>query len=123
MLLPFPVLITLFFVFQSTILFRGVDFLWLPDLSRHDPLYILPIVLGVSMFAMQWLSLRTTPQPNPQMKMMMWFMPAFMMVIFLRLASGLNLYYAASTLASIPQQIQIMNERKKAQTRIELKAK
>ena len=57
------------------------------------------------------------------MKMMMWFMPGFMMVIFLRLASGLNLYYAASTLASIPQQIQIMNERKKAQTRIELKAK
>jgi YidC/Oxa1 family membrane protein insertase len=118
MLLPFPVLITLFFVFQSTILFRGVSFMWLPDLSRHDPLYILPVLLGASMFVMQWLSLRATPQPNPQMKMMMWFMPGMMMVIFLKLASGLNLYYAASTLASIPQQLQIMKERKDAQTRI-----
>ncbi|MGQ0815684.1 MAG: membrane protein insertase YidC, partial [Gemmatimonadota bacterium] len=43
MLIPFPVLITLFFVFQSSIEFRGVPFLWLPDLSRPDPLYLLPV--------------------------------------------------------------------------------
>src|SRR5690606_31441000 len=43
LLIPFPVLITLFFVFQATIEFRGVSFLWLPDLSRPDPYYILPI--------------------------------------------------------------------------------
>ncbi|MGH7464390.1 MAG: membrane protein insertase YidC, partial [Longimicrobiales bacterium] len=47
MLIPLPILITLFFVFQSTIAFRGVEFLWLPDLSRADPLYILPVLLGV----------------------------------------------------------------------------
>ena len=40
MLLPFPILITLFFVFRNTIEFRGVPFLWLPDLSLKDPLYI-----------------------------------------------------------------------------------
>jgi YidC/Oxa1 family membrane protein insertase len=115
MLVPLPILITLFFVFQSTIAFRGVEFLWLPDLSRADPLYILPVLLGVSMFLMQWLSTRTMAEVNPQMKFMMYAMPIFMTVIFLNFASGLNLYYAAMNFASIPQQIQIARERKKFQ--------
>jgi YidC/Oxa1 family membrane protein insertase len=117
MLIPFPVLIALFFVFQSTIEFRGVDFLWLPDLSQADPLYVLPVLLGLSMFALQFLSMRATKDPNPQMKMMMYFMPIFMTVIFLRFASGLNLYYASMNLASVPQQLQIMRERKRFQER------
>jgi YidC/Oxa1 family membrane protein insertase len=115
MLVPLPILITLFFVFQSTIAFRGVEFLWLPDLSRADPLYILPVLLGVSMFLMQWLSTRSMAEVNPQMKFMMYAMPIFMTVIFLNFASGLNLYYAAMNFASIPQQIQIAAERKRFQ--------
>ena len=115
MLIPLPILITLFFVFQSTIAFRGVGFLWLPDLSRADPLYILPVLLGVSMFLMQWLSTRSMTEVNPQMKFMMYAMPIFMTVIFLNFASGLNLYYAAMNFASIPQQIQIAHERRKFQ--------
>src|SRR5690606_2821220 len=115
MLIPLPILITLFFVFQSTIAFRGVGFLWLPDLSRADPLYILPIVLGLSMFLMQWLSTRSMAEVNPQMKFMMYAMPIFMTVIFLNFASGLNLYYAAMNFASIPQQIQIARERRSFQ--------
>ncbi|MBI4409519.1 MAG: membrane protein insertase YidC [Gemmatimonadetes bacterium] len=115
MLIPFPVLITLFFVFQGTIEFRGVGFLWLPDLSRADPFYVLPILLGVSMFALQWLSTRAAPAPNPQMKMMLWFMPIFMTIIFLNLASGLNLYYFASNVASVPQQLQLTRERQRRQ--------
>jgi YidC/Oxa1 family membrane protein insertase len=114
LLLPFPVLLTLFFVFQSTIEFRGVSFLWLPDLSRADPLYILPVVLAVTMFIQQWLSMRSSP-PNPQMKVMLWFMPAFMLVVFLNFASGLNLYYAAQNFASFPQQLQLIRERQRYQ--------
>ena len=114
MLIPFPVLITLFFVFQSTIQFRGVPFLWLPDLSRADPLYILPIVLGVTMLLQQWLSSKTTP-PNPQMKFMMWFMPMFMTMIFFNLASGLNLYYAAQNIPGFFQQMQLTKERERYQ--------
>jgi YidC/Oxa1 family membrane protein insertase len=114
LLLPMPVLITLFFVFQSTIEFRGESFLWLPDLSQRDPLYILPILLGVTMFIQQYLSMRGSP-PNPQMQMMMWFMPAFMVILFLNFASGLNLYYSAQNIASFPQQLQLMKERQKAQ--------
>ncbi len=64
MLLPWPILIALFFVFQNTIELRGVPFLWLPDLSAPDPLYILPIFMSLSVFAMQWITMRSLPQQN-----------------------------------------------------------
>ena len=110
MLLPWPVLIALFFVFANTIIFRGVPFLWLPDLSRPDPYYIIPILLGLSMFALSKVGQIGVP-PNPQTKMMVYFMPVFMTVLFLNFASGLNLYYAAQNLFSIPQQYRIAKRR------------
>jgi YidC/Oxa1 family membrane protein insertase len=113
MLLPWPVLIALFFVFQNAIEFRGVEFLWLPDLSARDPLFLLPVFLGISMFLMQYVSYRSLDEPNPQLKIMMWVMPAMMVFIFLNLPSGLNLYYATANLATLPQQIWIAQERKK----------
>jgi len=117
MLLPWPVLIALFFVFQNTIELRGVSFLWLPDLSAPDPYFILPAFLGISMFLLQWVSMRSMPQQNPQMKMMMYVMPIMMVFIFFQLASGLNLYYATANIATLPQQIWIAGERKKAQAK------
>jgi YidC/Oxa1 family membrane protein insertase len=117
MLLPWPVLIALFFVFQNTIELRGVSFLWLPDLSAPDPLFILPVFLGISMFLLQWVSMRSMPQQNPQMKMMMYLMPIMMVAIFFQLASGLNLYYATANIATLPQQIWIAKERRKAQAK------
>ena len=120
MLLPWPVLIALFFVFQNTIELRGVSFLWLPDLSAPDPYYILPAFLGVSMFLLQWVSMRSMPQTNQQMKMMMYFMPIMMVFIFFQLASGLNLYYATANIATLPQQMWIAGERKKAQAKAPL---
>ncbi len=116
MLLPWPVLIALFFVFQNTIELRGVPFGWLPDLSAKDPFFILPIVLAVSMFALQFISFRSMPDAgkNPQMKMMMYFMPPFFGFIFMNFPSGLNLYYATANLATIPQQFLIARERRAA---------
>ena len=114
LLLPWPVLIALFFVFQNTIELRGVEFLWLPDLAAKDPIYLLPVILAVSMFALQYISFRSMPEGNPQMKTMMWVMPPVMGFIFLQFPSGLNLYYATSNIATLPQQIMIANERKKA---------
>ena len=113
MLLPWPVLIALFFVFQNTIELRGVPFAWLPDLSTADPFYVLPVLLGVSMFLMQWISMRSMEEVNPQMKMMMWGMPIFMIVIFINLPSGLNLYYLTANLATLPQTWWISKERQK----------
>ncbi len=117
MLLPWPVLIALFFVFQNTIELRGVPFAWLPDLSTADPFYVLPALLGASMFLMQWVSMRTMDEVNPQMKMMMWGMPIFMVVIFANLPSGLNLYYFTANLATLPQTWWIARERQKVRAK------
>ncbi len=116
MLLPMPVLLALFFVFTNTIEFRGVPFLWLPDLSRADPLYIIPVIMGISMFAVSKIGQRGLP-PNPQTKTFLYVMPAMMTFIFLRLASGLNLYYAVQNLISLPQQWQISKRRLAGQSR------
>src|ERR1051325_1493006 len=105
MLLPMPVLFALYFVFQNTIEFRGVSFLWLPDISLRDPYYIIPIVMGVSMFVPSWLGMRGMP-PNPQAKMMSYMMPVMFTVLFWNFASGLNLYYAVQNIAALPQQWQ-----------------
>src|SRR2546425_43283 len=110
MLLPMPVLFALFFVFANTIEFRGVPFLWLPDLARPDPYYIIPIVMGLSMFVLSKVGQIGVP-PNPQTKMMLYFMPAFLTLLFLNFASGLNLYYAVSNIFSIPQQYLIAQRR------------
>ena len=112
MLLPMPILFALFFVFQNTIEFRGVPFLWLSDISLKDPLYIVPILMGLSMFALSIIGMRNSP-PNPQAKMMAYVLPVMMTVFFLNLASGLNLYYAVQNITAIPQQWLIANERGK----------
>jgi YidC/Oxa1 family membrane protein insertase len=110
MLLPFPILLALFFVFANTIAFRGVSFLWLPDLSLKDPTYVIPVVMGGSMWALSKLGQMGMP-PNPQAKMMTTIMPIMMTVLFLNFASGLNLYYAVSNLVSLPQQYLINKAR------------
>ena len=116
MMIPMPVLIALFFVFQNTIEMRGVPFMWLPDLSAPDPFYILPIFMGASLYLTQLITMKVSGSAgNPQMKMMLYLMPIMMVVIFWRFPSGLNLYYATMNLASIPQQILIGRERKKVQ--------
>ena len=116
MLLPMPVLFALFFVFQNTIELRGASFAWLPDLSRPDPLYIIPVIMGLSMYGLSKVG-QIGMEPNPQMKMMLYLMPVMMTFLFLNFASGLNLYYAVSNIASIPQQWLLARERQKRTAR------
>jgi YidC/Oxa1 family membrane protein insertase len=113
MLLPMPILFALYFVFQNTIEFRGVSFLWLPDISLKDPFYITPLLMGVSMFVMSWIGMKGAP-PNPQAKMMAYMMPVMLTVLFLNFASGLNLYYAVQNIAALPQQWLLARERVQA---------
>lgn len=112
-LIPMPVLMALFFVFQNTIEFRGVPFLWLHDISLHDPLYILPLMMGISMYVLSWIGLRNMPD-NPQAKMMSWMMPLMFTFFLLQSAAGLSLYYTVQQIAALPQQWLIANERAKA---------
>jgi YidC/Oxa1 family membrane protein insertase len=116
MLLPMPVLFALFFVFQNTIELRGASFLWLPDLSRPDPIYVIPLIMGLSMFGLSKVG-QMGMEPNPQMKMMLYVMPVMMTFLFLNFASGLNLYYAVSNISSIPQQWLLARERMKRTAR------
>ena len=113
MLIPMPILMALYFVFQNTIEFRGVPFLWLPDISMKDPYYITPLVMGASMLVLSLIGMKAGP-PNPQAKMMGYMMPAMFTIIFLNFASGLNLYYAVQNLVAIPQQWFLTRERAKA---------
>jgi len=111
-LLPMPILFALFFVFQNTIEFRGVPFLWLHDISIKDPLYILPLLMGASMYLLSWIGMRNAP-PNPQAKMMGYMFPVMMTVVLINMASGLNLYYTAQNIAALPQQWLLARERAK----------
>jgi YidC/Oxa1 family membrane protein insertase len=112
-LLPMPILFALFFVFQNTIEFRGVPFMWLHDISIKDPLYILPLFMGASMYLLSWIGMRNAP-PNPQAKMMGYMFPVMMTVVLLNMASGLNLYYTAQNIAALPQQWVLARERARA---------
>ena len=121
MLLPMPVLFALFFVFQNTIEFRGVPFLWLVDISLKDPLYVLPLLMGLTTFLVSWIGMRGMP-PNPQAKMMAYVMPAVMTVVLINMPSGLNLYYTVQNLAALPQQWLIARERERQAARRNAKA-
>lgn len=114
-LLPMPILFALFFVFQNTIEFRGVPFMWLHDISVKDPFYVLPLLMGASMYVLSWIGMRNAP-PNPQAKMMGYMFPVMMTVVLLNMASGLNLYYTAQNIAALPQQWLLARERARART-------
>lgn len=113
MLIPLPVFFALFFVFQNTIEFRGVSFLWLPDISIKDPFYVLPIAVAITAIGLSYIGMKGV-KANEQQKIMMYMMPAMMLFIFLNMAGGLNLYYLVQNLASLPQQWLIARERGKA---------
>jgi YidC/Oxa1 family membrane protein insertase len=112
MLLPTPVLFALYFVFQNTIEFRDVQFLYLPDISLRDPYFIMPVLMGASMFLLSWIGMRGMP-PNPQAKMMSYMMPVMFVFFFFNLAAGLNLYYFVQNIAALPQQLILTRERAK----------
>jgi YidC/Oxa1 family membrane protein insertase len=78
----------------------GVD-LWICDLAAQDPTYILPILMGISMFVQQ----KMTPvMGDPRQAKMMLFMPVVFTFMFLNLPSGLVLYWTLSNVLQIAQQ-------------------
>jgi YidC/Oxa1 family membrane protein insertase len=110
LLIQFPFLIAYYRMLGVALDLRQAHWLWIKDLSARDPYFLLPIVMVISMFAMQ----RMTPQAGmdpQQQKMMNWMMPLFMGFIFFNLQAGLNLYYAETNLISIAQQA-VMNRTK-----------
>jgi len=115
MLLQMPLLIALFIVFRSTIQLRGATFIpgWIDDLSRMDTLFVLPFslpmygdhfnLLPILMAVTMMFQSKMTMQ-DPKQKAMVYLMPVFMLLIFNRFPSGLNLYYTLFNLLTIVQQ-------------------
>jgi YidC/Oxa1 family membrane protein insertase len=107
LLIQFPFLIAYYRMLGVALDLRHAHWLWISDLSARDPYFLLPIIMVISMFAMQ----RMTPQAGmdpAQQKMMNWMMPLMMGFLFYNFAAGLSLYYAETNLIGIAQQA-VMN--------------
>jgi len=78
----------------------GVD-LWICDLANHDPTYVLPVLMGISMFVQQKM---TPTMGDPRQAKMMLIMPFVFTFMFLNLPSGLVLYWFVSNVLQILQQ-------------------
>ncbi len=123
MLLQMPVFFALYTVFYNAIDLRGAPFFgWLTDLSAPDPMKVLPILMGASMFWQQKLTgmggagMGATAGQQDQQKMMKWMMPAFLTYIFFKLPSGLVLYWLSFNIFTGLQQFLIMRKKASAQS-------
>lgn len=97
-----PVFIALYWVLLGTVEIRNAPWLgWITDLSVQDPYYVLPILMGVTMFFQT--RLNPTPPDPVQAKIMTW-MPIAFTFMFLWFPAGLVLYWTVNNLLSIAQQ-------------------
>ncbi len=102
MLVQMPVFIALYWTLMEAVELRQSPFMfWIVDLSIKDPTFILPLLMGASMFVQ--MQLGTQPQDPTQAKIMK-FMPVIFTVMFLWFPSGLVLYWLVNNLLSIAQQ-------------------
>ena len=114
MLLQMPVFIALYWVLYESVELRHAPFFgWIQDLSSYDPFYVLPILMGASMFAAQALN---PPAPNPTQQRMMQLMPVFFTVIMAFFSAGLVLYWLMNNVLSFAQQWWITRRIEKADT-------
>lgn len=97
-----PVWFALYRTLQTAVELYNIPFLWFPDLSSADPLYILPFVIGGTSFLQQ----KMMPQQGDpaQQKMMLYFMPAMFTVFMLFLPAGLGVYMFTNGVLGILQQ-------------------
>lgn len=101
MLIQMPVLFAFYSVLSNAIELRRAPFaLWIQDLSRPDPLWITPLLMGGSMFLQQ----RMTPVSDPMQQKMLYIMPIMFTYISLNLQSGLVLYWLLSNILGIAHQ-------------------
>jgi YidC/Oxa1 family membrane protein insertase len=101
LLLTMPFLFAFYRVLSVSVELRGAPFLWISDLAQKDPLFITPVLMGVSMFAMQ----KMTPSTmDPAQQRIMMLMPLMLAGMFLWAPAGLNLYWLTSNLWSVLQQ-------------------
>jgi len=97
LLIQMPIFFALYAILSSTIALRGTSFLWVPDLSQKDPIYVLPILMGATML----INTRIQPQQQSQQKMFTYMMPIIFTFLFLSFPAGLVLYWFVYNVFSI----------------------
>ncbi|MCH8542251.1 MAG: membrane protein insertase YidC [Alcanivorax sp.] len=101
-LVQMPVFIALYYVLLESVELRQAPFFgWIQDLSLMDPWFILPLLMGASM----WFQMRLNPTPpDPTQAQVMKWMPVIFTVFFLWFPAGLVLYWLTNNILSIAQQ-------------------
>ncbi|PQQ37983.1 membrane protein insertase YidC [Photorhabdus laumondii] len=103
LLIQMPIFLALYYMLMGSVELRHAPFAgWINDLSAQDPYYILPLLMGVTMFIIQKMSPTTITDPMQQK--IMTYMPVIFTIFFLWFPSGLVLYYIVSNLVTIIQQ-------------------
>ena len=101
-LIQMPVFIALYWVLMESVELRQAPFaLWITDLSVMDPYFVLPLMMGASMFFMQRLN---PPPPDPMQAKIMQWLPVIFTFFFLWFPAGLVLYWVVNNLLSMTQQ-------------------
>ena len=116
LLIQMPIFLALYWVFLESVELRHAPFmLWIQDLSAQDPFYILPVLMGISMFIMQKMQPMTVQDPMQQK--IMQYMPVMFTVFFFWFPSGLVLYWLVSNIISIVQMKIIFSGMEKAKAK------
>jgi YidC/Oxa1 family membrane protein insertase len=111
-LVQMPVFIALYWVLLESVELRHAPFIgYIKDLSAMDPYFILPLVMGASMWFQQKLN---PPPPDPMQAKVMEFLPIIFTFFFLFFPSGLVLYWVVNNILSIAQQWVITRQVEKA---------
>jgi len=107
-LVQMPVFIALYWVLMESVELRHAPFmLWIEDLSVMDPYFVLPVLMGASMFFMQKLN---PPPPDPMQAKIMQWLPVVFTFFFLWFPAGLVLYWLVNNLLSMAQQFIITRQ-------------
>lgn len=107
-LVQMPVFIALYWMLMESVELRHAPFmLWINDLSVMDPYFVLPLMMGASMFFMQKLN---PPPPDPMQAKIMQWLPVIFTFFFLWFPAGLVLYWVVNNLLSMAQQYVITRQ-------------
>lgn len=116
-----PVFFALYMVLIESVELRQAPWIgWIHDLSAKDPYYILPIIMGITMFVQQ--KLNPTP-PDPTQAKIMMVLPVVFTFIFSQFPAGLVLYWAVNNALSILQQWYVMRQVERGETKKRVKKK
>jgi len=115
-LVQMPVFISLYWVLMESVELRHSPFfLWIEDLSVMDPYFVLPLLMGASMWFMQKLN---PPPPDPMQAKIMQWLPVIFTFFFLWFPAGLVLYWVVNNLLSMAQQYVITRQIEKSDAKV-----